>query len=699
MICDATLVFQLSTARSALPVQGAVVLVTDPITGRNTRLTTDQSGRTRVLCVTAPPLSWSQTPGNEGRPYSIYHADIRAEGYVPVRLTGIQVFAGQQSLQMVEMIPYEEGENATNTPGETIGEPADPLESEQTDRFAEGPQENAQPPGPLPGAEMGRRPGGEAADTGEARVPAVPAGGLRPEPAAGELLPEENPMPESAAKTEAATIDETQEAAPPRAVPVLAAAGENDENSLAAPPVSRNLAEETTESRAAEVLTGPRAAAQVYVPEYITVHLGAPNDTSARNVTVSFRDYIKNVASSEIYPTWPEAALRANILAQITFAQNRIFTEWYPSQGYNFNITNNTAYDQYFVYGRNIFTNISRLVDELFDQYIRRRGAVNPIFAQYCNGTTVTCAGLSQWGTVSLANNGYTPLGILRYYYGDDIVIDTAAVQRRITSSYPGSPLTIGSRGEDVRTIRTWLNRIRRNYPAIPAISTTGGDTYNAEMQRSVQAFQRIFNLTPDGIVGPTTWNKIAYIYVAVMRLAELDGEDIPLPTDRPSGTLRRGSSGETVRLAQYFLRVIALYDDEIPPIAIDGTFGPATENAVRTFQKMQGLTVDGIIGPATWNALYERFLGINQTTGLAVTYPGTPLRSGSRGDNVRVVQEYLNTLARAYPLPRVTVDGIYGPATENAVQAFQRLFGLTADGIVGPRTWERLVGARLLLR
>ena len=169
--------------------------------------------------------------------------------------------------------------------------------------------------------------------------------------------------------------------------------------------------------------------------------------------------------------------------------------------------------------------------------YISRRGAVNPIFAQYCNGTTVTCGGLSQWGTVALANNGYTPLGILRYYYGDDIVIDTATVQRRITSSYPGSPLTVGSRGEDVRTIRTWLNRIRRNYPAIPAISTTGGDTYNAEMQRSVQAFQRIFNLTPDGIVGPATWNKIAYIYVAVMRLAELGGEDIPLPAERPSGT------------------------------------------------------------------------------------------------------------------------------------------------------------------
>ena len=325
MICDATLIFQLSTARSALPVQGASVLVTDPTTGRNTRLTTDQSGRTHVLCVTAPPLSWSQSPGNDGRPYSIYHADIRAEGYVPMRLTGIQVFAGQQSLQMVEMTPCEGGKSMTNTPEETIGEPEDPLESGQTGRFAQSPQEDDQPPGSLQGA----------------------------------------------------------------------AAGEDDESDnddeLTAPPVTRNLAEESVNTRAAEVLTGPRAASQVYVPEYITVHLGAPNDTSARNVTVSFRDYIKNVASSEIYPTWPEAALRANILAQITFAQNRIFTEWYPSRGYNFNITNNTAYDQYFVYGRNIFTNISRLVDELFDQYIRRRGAVNPIFAQYCNGTTVTC--------------------------------------------------------------------------------------------------------------------------------------------------------------------------------------------------------------------------------------------------------------------------------------------------------------------
>ena len=656
MLCDATLVFQLSTARSALPVQGASILVTDPVGGRTTHLTTDQSGRTRVLCVTAPPLAWSQTPGNNGRPYSIYHADIRAKGYVPVRLTGIQVFFGQQSLQTVEMIPKEEG---AADPPEIIGEPEDPLENDRAAaRFSHAPTEDTQPPG-IP-------------DEQELSLPEEPA---------------TVPVLASAAGI-AAAQDVPSEADDPEPV-----------EAVFSMPVTRDLAEENAASRAVEALTGPRAASQVYVPKYITVHLGAPNNSSARNVTVSFRDYIKNVASSEIYPTWPEAALRANILAQITFAQNRIFTEWYPSQGYNFNITNNTAYDQYFVYGRNIFTNISRLVDELFDRYIRRSGAVNPIFSQYCNGTTVTCAGLSQWGTVALANSGYTPLGILRYYYGDDIVIDTATVQRRISSSYPGTPLSVGSRGEGVRTIRTWLNRIRINYPAIPSISAAGGDLFNDETRRAVQTFQRIFNLSPDGIVGATTWNKIAYIYVAVMRLAELGGEDIPLPGQRPAGTLRRGSSGETVRLAQYFLRVIALYDDELPPITIDGIYGSATENAVRTFQKMQGLTVDGIIGTATWNALYERFLGINQATGLAVSYPGTPLKIGSRGDNVRLVQEYLNALAGAYPLPRVTVDGIYGSATENAVTAFQRLFGLAADGIVGPRTWERLVGVRLLLR
>lgn len=195
MICDATLIFQLSTARSALPVQGASVLVTDPITGRNTRLTTDQSGRTRVLCVTAPPLSWSQTPGSDGRPYSIYHADIRAEGYVPMRLTGIQVFAGQQSLQMVEMVPCEGGKSMTNTPEETIGEPEDPLESGQTGRFAQSPQEDDQPPGSLQGAEPGRRPAAKPPTRAKPCARPFRRAACRPEPALPRICPKRSHLP------------------------------------------------------------------------------------------------------------------------------------------------------------------------------------------------------------------------------------------------------------------------------------------------------------------------------------------------------------------------------------------------------------------------------------------------------------------------------------------------------------------------
>ena len=440
----------------------------------------------------------------------------------------------------------------------------------------------------------------------------------------------------------------------------------------------------------------PRVLDRVIIPKNITVHLGKPA-ASARNVTVSFRDYIANVASSEVYPTWPEQALRANIHCQISLALNRIYTEWYPSKGYSFNITNSTSYDQYYVHGRTVFDVMVRLTDDIFNTYIRKTGTVNPYYAEYCDGKSVTCPGLKQWGTVTLANQGRSALSILKYYYGSNIEIIRTNNIQSIPQSYPGSPLRQGSTGAAVFTLQRQLNRITKDYPFLGLLTVDG--IFGPATTQAVRVFQQLFGLDVDGIVGPATWNKIAYIYVAVMRLAELGGEDIPLPAERPSGTLRRGSSGEMVRLAQYFLRVIALYDDEIPPITIDGSYGPATENAVRAFQKMQGLTVDGIIGPATWNALYERFLGITQTTGLAVTYPGTPLKSGSRGDNVRVVQEYLNTLARAYPLPRVTVDSIYGPATENAVQAFQRLFGLTADGIVGPRTWERLVGIRLLLR
>lgn len=207
-----------------------------------------------------------------------------------------------------------------------------------------------------------------------------------------------------------------------------------------------------------------------YIPQFITVHLGTPGQ-NARNVSIGFPDYIKNVASSEIYPTWPESALRANIYAQTSFALNRVYTEWYRSRGYAFDITNSTQYDQAYLYGRDIFGNISQIVDEIFNDYLRRPGTLEPFFAQFCNGTTVTCRGLSQWGSVTLANQGMTPYEILTYYYGEELEIVRDAPVQSIMESYPGIPLRIGSSGNDVRNVQLRLNRIGRNYPLIPGFS------------------------------------------------------------------------------------------------------------------------------------------------------------------------------------------------------------------------------------
>ena len=237
-----------------------------------------------------------------------------------------------------------------------------------------------------------------------------------------------------------------------------------------------------------------------YVPQQITVHLGPPG-TDAENVTVSFSDYVKNVASSEIYPTWDESALRANILAIVSFALNRVYTEFYRSRGYDFDITNSTAYDQYFVNGRSYFENVSALVDELFNDYLRRPGFVEPLAAKFCNGTTVTCEGLSQWGSENLAQQGYNSVEILRSYYGDVEIVNNAPI-RGIMSSYPGNPLRRGTTGPSVVTIQTSLNRISQSYPAIPKIPVVDG-IFGARTENAVRKFQEIFNLTADGVVGP----------------------------------------------------------------------------------------------------------------------------------------------------------------------------------------------------
>ena len=267
------------------------------------------------------------------------------------------------------------------------------------------------------------------------------------------------------------------------------------------------IAMQETRSQEGDTETDSRILRQVVIPNPITVHMGTPS-SNASNIQVSFPDYVKNVASSEIYPTWPTAALTANIYAIITFALNRIYTEWYRSRGYSYDITNSTAYDQYFVYGRPIYESISRIVDQIFNEYVRRQGQVAPYFTSFCSGSTVTCQGMSQWGTVTLANQGRTPLEILRTYYPLDIEIAEASAVSGILSSYPGTALREGSTGLDVQTIQTYLGRIRRNYPAIPVITDEPG-VFGLSTKAAVTRFQDVFGLSPDGVVGKSTWYKI----------------------------------------------------------------------------------------------------------------------------------------------------------------------------------------------
>jgi peptidoglycan hydrolase-like protein with peptidoglycan-binding domain len=351
-----------------------------------------------------------------------------------------------------------------------------------------------------------------------------------------------------------------------------------------------------------------------FVPQNITVHLGAPGQ-SAANVTVPFTDYVKNVASSEIYPTWDASALRANIYAIVSFALNRVYTEFYRSRGYDFDITNNTAYDQAFVNGRSYFENISRIVDDLFNDYLRRPGFVEPLAAKFCNGTTVTCEGLSQWGSQNLARQGFNSTQILRNYYGNVEIVNDAPIMG-ITSSYPGTPLRRGSSGPYVVIVQTSLNRIAQNYPAIPKIPTVDG-IFGSRTEASVRAFQQIFGLTPDGIVGKATWYELVRLYTAVTRLSELRSQGqrfYAIDWEYPN-SLYPGDQGNKIRHLQYMLSMLSEFIDEIPNISIDGIYGPATESAVRAAQGWFGLPVTGITDSATWDEIYDQFSGIENTT------------------------------------------------------------------------------------
>ncbi len=350
-----------------------------------------------------------------------------------------------------------------------------------------------------------------------------------------------------------------------------------------------------------------------YIPERITIHLGAPS-SDAENVTVSFSDYIKNVATSEIYPTWEESALRANILAITSFALNRVYTEFYRSRGYGFDITSSTAYDQYFVNGRSYFTNVAQLVDELFNDYLRRPGFVEPLAAKFCNGTTVTCEGLSQWGSQNLAQQGYNSVEILQSYYGNVEIVNNAPIQG-YTTSYPGI-LRRGTTGPSVVTVQVMLNRISQSYPAIPKVPTVDG-IFGVRTENAVRVFQEIFSLDVDGIVGRATWYALVRLYIAVTRMAELrsQGQKYYANSWALNDPIEEGDRGIRVEHLQYMLSVLAAYIPEIPDISIDGIFGPATRRAVIAAQRRFDLPQTSVVNGETWEEIYDQFSGIETTT------------------------------------------------------------------------------------
>lgn len=435
------------------------------------------------------------------------------------------------------------------------------------------------------------------------------------------------------------------------------------------------------------------------VPRQITVHLGAPN-ANAENITLPFNEYIKNVASSEIYPTWPKEAIIANILAQISFTLNRIYTEYYRSRGYDFDITSTTQYDHAFKKNGEIFSNISQTVDEIFNNYIVRDGNIEPLFAQFCDGVRTQCGGLSQWGSVELANSGMNALEILKSYYGNNIsLVNDAPVGENIPS-YPGTPLSRGDFGEEVYRIKIQLNRIGKNYPAIPGIPYTNA-AFDAPTEEAVKAFQKIFNLTPDGIVGKSTWYKIKEIYAGVKRLNELAGEGLTITEAQRvyPNALVPGTAAEAVRTVQYYLSFLSFFFENIDFVPLTGVFDAETEKAVRAFQETYGLTADGIVGRQTWNKLTSVYndivssLPADYQTVLGTVFPGKMLVLGDSGDSVRIIQENLNNISEYDPaVPKVNVTGVYDDATLSAVAVLQAQIGREATGAVDPIIWSEII-------
>lgn len=434
-------------------------------------------------------------------------------------------------------------------------------------------------------------------------------------------------------------------------------------------------------------------------PLYITVHLGAP-DEEAMNVTVPYIDYIKNVASSELYPTWPEEALRANIHAITSIAMNRIFTEWYRGRGYDFDITNTTQYDQAYVHDRGIFDSIATIANEIFDEYIVREGRVEPLFATFCDGRISQCNGMYQWGSVDLANQGFSALEILKYYYGDDISIVESAGAAEITGTYPGEPLELGDAGFYVFRMQHSLKRIHDNYPLIPEVEITG--YFDETTENAVRVFQEVFDLPVTGVVDSNTWYRIRFIYVAVTSLAELISEGLSLEELQElfANIILEGGNRPIVAYIEYFLNVVSQKYNTIEPIEVNRFYGPDTTEAVREFQTIMGLNPTGVTNQETLNLLYLEAYSILTTTPIEeisiplLPYSGIDLVEGMGLEYPRILilEIMLNSISTIHPeIIPVQVGDAFGPDTTAAVIAFQNLYGLTPTGIVDEETWNRL--------
>lgn len=435
------------------------------------------------------------------------------------------------------------------------------------------------------------------------------------------------------------------------------------------------------------------------VPNTITVHLGAPS-ASARNITVPFTEYISNVASSELYPTWPINALTANIYAIISFAMNRIYNEWYRSKGYNFDITSSSTYDQAYVENRSTYENINNIVESIFNNYVVKGNQIQPYFTRYCDGRKTTCDGLSQWGSVSLANQGKSALDILKYYYGNDISIKYNAPVGDNKGGYPGYEIGFGDAGNPVIAIQRDLKRIRQNYPAIPNITTNLG-IYNEETELAVKKFQEIFTLPVTGIVDKATWYKIKYIYTSVKKLSDLYSEGVSeseatfLYTDE----VKYGDTGIEVQYIHYFLDAIAFLDPDIPRLQTNSIYNNNSITMVKAFQEKYGLPVTGIFTYSDWNVLREVYDSLLDTFNgqnkdyIDELYPDYFLTRGSTGNDVKRFQRFLLAICRFdKSIPGVRVNGEFDDLTERSVKKLQSDYGFEINGIVGPLLWKKVV-------